>query len=483
MYTPSPVQQEFHGVHLRGVREALVGGAAGPGKTEALIWDPLPIILAEHARWQANKQFRSKATILHLRRTFPQAESNIRRIEDMLVMVHGGDRKAVRYDGDSHTFTLPSGLKYQVGHMKDLDSWKNYHGSEYVAVYFDELTQFEEEQYFKVVARVRAAEPELAQWLRVRSATNPEAGWVRDYFVEPAREGRKILERTVELSDGTSETYTRMFIPAKLRDHPDPVFRRRYEVDLRATQPHHVAEAWIEGDWYITVGAYFSDSFIPKTHVVKAFKIPMSWPRFRSCDWGFKSKCPVLWCAISPQDTLVWYREVTFVEKDYVQICKAIKEIEIEEGIWDKRANRSMISGVLDTQAWEERGNIGPTMAVGMMNLGVPWKKATKGRRMAAHEILRLLRHRNKDGTAGIQWFENCRECIKTIPGLQADPQDPEVPQKGPTDHHYDAVSYGAMARYTYRSLPPPSEVEDDNDDDWNKITATVINGKRVRMS
>lgn len=477
MYRPSPLQQEFHRAHLLGVREVLFGGAAGPGKTEALIWDAVDIILSEHERWRKNKNFKSKARILHLRRTFPQLESNIDRIESMLVTIHGGDRKAVKYDGDSHTFTCPSGLKYQVGHMKDLDSWKNYHGQEYVAVYFDELTQFEEVQYKNVISRVRAVDPELAKWLRVRAATNPEPGWVRDYFVDPAPEGRKILETVVTLADGSTETYSRVYIPAKLHDHPDAEFKRRYETDIRTTQPHHIAEAWINGNWYLVVGSYFADSWIPDVHVIKPFRIPQTWPRFRGMDWGFKNAAPVYWVAIAPNDQLIFYRERTFKEQTYVQVAAEIKKTELEMGLWDRRANRSMISGVLDTQAWEERGNTGPTIALGMMNMGIPWKKATKGRRMAAQEITRRLRHRNSDGTPGMVFFNTCKEAIRTVPTLKVDPTDPEVPQKGGEDHWYDGISYCVMARYTYRSLPPPVEF-DEEDEDMSAIAATVSGGR-----
>jgi hypothetical protein len=95
-----------------------------------------------------------------------------------------------------------------------------------------------------------------------------------------------------------------------------------------------------------------------------------------------------------------------------------------------------------------------------MAAVGVFWQKATKGRRMAAQQIVKRLRQRGHNGRPGLMFFETCGKCISTIPALATDEQDPEVPRKGGPDHWYDAVSYAVSGN------PLPSGREDDSGDD-----------------
>ncbi len=448
--------------------------------TESLLWDPVPLIQQEHERLRHDKRYHSIGRVLHLRRTFPQLDENIDRFNVILSDTFG-TRKGIRYDGDSHTFQLESGLKCQFGHMKDLASWQNYVGQQYVRVYWDELTQFEQSQYLPLLARIRSSDPLLRPWLGSRAATNPEAGWVRDRFVLPAKEGRVMLTEDIKLADGSKTTRTRMFIPAKLSDHPDPEFRRDYEATL-ALQPAHIRKALTDGDWWVSVGAYYADSWDPKLHVTRPFKIPPTWPRFRSCDWGFASACAILWWAIDPNDTLICYREKILKRHDWTQVVDEIRDCEMADGVWDKRRGHSLLNGPLDTNAWEERGHTGPSIAIGMMSKGVPWRKATKGRRMAAQEMVRRLRHRNKDGSPGILFFDTCKEAVETIPTLKTDPSDLEVPLKGGNDHPYDAASYAINARYTYKSLPPPIAKDDDDERDERESQRSRLYDSRGRL-
>src|ERR1051325_10520004 len=104
--------------------------------------------------------------------------------------------------------------------------------------------------------------------LRIVAAANPEPGWVRDYFVDPAPLGRMLLEREVILEDGSSEHRTRIFLPARLKDNPDAAFRRQYEIDLRG-RPAHIRKALLDGDWYAVAGAYFAEEIVPELHFIE----------------------------------------------------------------------------------------------------------------------------------------------------------------------------------------------------------------------
>ena len=61
--------------------------------------------------------------------------------------------------------------------------------------------------------------------------------------------------------------------------------------------------AWLDGDWSVTEGAYFSE-FSAARHVIPPFPIPSGWIKFRSMDWGSAKPFCVHWWAVCQEDTL-----------------------------------------------------------------------------------------------------------------------------------------------------------------------------------
>lgn len=464
LYTPSPVQKEFHD---SAADETLFAGSAGPGKSLALRMDPLDVIAVEHDRVRKGEIRRSTAVILFLRRLSTSLDEAVRLGTEVYQSIDPGFRTVDEKSRVVGTFT--SGVEYVWSHMKDTDAYLSHRSKAYVRVYWDELTEFEEEQYVQMLSRIRSTDPVLRQMLRSKAATNPAPGWVRDRFVEPAPQGRVLLTKRLRRKDGTIGTRTRLFIPARLADNPDPVFREQYETNL-LDQPAHVRAALLDGNWYVVAGAFFADVFDPDTVVIRPFKVPKTWRRFRAMDWGLKSPCVVLWFAITPDDELVCYRERTFNGPgakrllSAYDVAKEIRDIEKAHGEWNTRKDISRLTGPADTQLWEDRGQRGATMAGDMAEVGVFWQKATKGRRQAAQQVYRRLKQRGPNGRPGLMFFEGCVQCIKTIPSLPVDPTDPEVPQKGPKDHWYDGVSY-ACAQNIVSSEDMEDEPRDEDDE------------------
>lgn len=453
LYTPSKVQQEFH---LCSAREVLFAGSAGPGKTIALCMDPIQTQLhIENQRVISGEIERSTGWAIHFRREYPMLAQTIDKCRQWYPKIDPG----VRYESDAHTFHFSCGYKIQFAHMAKPSDWRNYDSSSYSHVAFDELCQFEKEQYMYLVSRCRSSDPVLRKLLRVRSATNPDPGWTRAYFVDPAPQGRKFIRNVMKLDDGTEEVRYRVYIPALLRDNPDPEFVRDYEATLRG-MPTHVMKARLYGDWYVISGAFFAEEWKPDHHVVAPFEIPSGWTKFRSMDWGYKSWCVVLWWAVDPEGNMVCYRERSYQLKDADEVAFRIREIETAAGEWDEKRDCSRLTGPADTQIWEQRGTIGPTISETFDHYGVYWEKCTKNRAAAAAQLVRRLRDippPNTGSRPGISWFHSCDQSLKTIPALPTDPNDIEVPQKGGDDHWLDATFYAVMHR---AAIPKHDEQE-----------------------
>src|SRR5262249_56251864 len=93
---------------------------------------------------------------------------------------------------------------------------------------------------------------------------------------------------------------TGVFLPPKVENNRH-IDVEAYKQNLRASGSKELVSAWLEGDWSVTLGAFF-DCWSVKRHVIQPFQIPPEWLRFRSMDWGSASPFSVGWWAVVQDD-------------------------------------------------------------------------------------------------------------------------------------------------------------------------------------
>ena len=472
--------------HLLPHDEALGAGAAGPGKSTCLLMDANSQIFIEHERCK-NKDHpyyhpwgSSTGWALHLRRTTKMLEQSIMFTQRVFPLLD----PQVKWDTQKLTWTFASGYHYQFGHCKDPDDWLNYFSSAYTHIGFDELVQFEQEQYEQIKSRVRSDDPILMKMLKVRAMSNPlmtfgkadnvavtDPHWVRKYFVDPARHGNTTLVKEVLMDDGTKERITRIYLPATLHDNPNKQFAREYERKLQGLKAHQKA-ALLRGDWYAIAGSYYGEDWNPSLHTCEPFAIPPDWPVFRAMDWGNKAPGCVLWAAMDESGTVYVIREFTFQGKTDAWVAEQIRDIEIQMRLWRGRERgRSLITGPADYQIWEDRGEANvKSKAQTMSELGVNWVRADKRSRRANAERLlnRLREHQSGTLMPGIVFFRTCGNSIRSIPVIPTDRNGVD-PMDGGDDHWHDAVlylcAYASYGRKGVGRARRTNEREDDDDD------------------
>lgn len=344
-WKPHPRQAEFLRVP-DSVFEAMYGGAAGGGKSEALL--NLPIT----RRWYENPRFKA----LILRRTFPELESELivrsesQGIYEAVGGTYNREKKRWVFKPNGH-----AGGIIQFGHLEYDSDVRKYDSAEYNYIAFDELTSFTEYQYLYLFSRARSSSPSLPAI--IRSGTNPGGighGWVRARFVEPAPYGTLITDKNSGLK--------RIFIQSKAQDNPylmenDPQYINRLqgmaEKDRRAK---------LDGDWYTFSGQVFDDyreerfvsasgEFIEPDnaiHICDPFPIPNWWPRVLSVDWGYDAWTYVLWSAISPQGRVYCYREYAIRQAKISQWATEVGRLSNGEKFADI---------VMCQSAWQNRGD------------------------------------------------------------------------------------------------------------------------------
>lgn len=474
IYRPSPWGQLYHSLPYDFV---LGGGAAGPGKSLVLLFDPLPQIAIEHERC-TNRDHpnyfpmgNSTGWAIHLRRTHDELLETIKRSHIFFPQI---DPK-VRWLGNEKMWVFSSGYRFQFGHCHNDTDWSRYLGFEFSHIGFDELVTFNEEQFDQISTRLRSSDPILVNMLKLRAMTNPQmqrgAGqtykvkdptWVRERYVRDAPGGKVINKKLIRLSDGTERWWREMFLPARLSDNPDAKFRADYEFRLRNAPPH-IKRAQLYGDWFVTVGSYYGHVWNPSLHIVEPFKIPKHWPVFRSMDWGFKQFGCVHWFAMDDDDNMVCFYEYTFRGRTDREVAQAIRRIENDILKIPWREGESQLTGPADTQLWERRGQSVASMAEVMASLGVRWVKASKESRIRnAQEVSRRLGdHRSGTVTPGLTFFKGCTRIITTLPSVQAEENDAEMPAKDNDGHWHESLCYAcAFASRGKRGIP--SRVSDE---------------------
>lgn len=454
-YKPSEWGALFHATTQH---EVFGAGAAGPGKSLVLLADPFEQIVIEHQRCLDPKHpyplrwGESQGWALHLRRETPQLLQTLERARTMFFRL---DPDVVE-DKANKIFRFKSGFKYQFSHCKESGDWQNFQSNQYTHIGYDELVQFEEEQYHQINTRLRCTDPVLKNMLKIRAMSNPFAQrdgtvsvkdphWVRRRFVEPCPEGRKVLKKQITRGDGRVEYRTRLYLPATLYDNPDPEFVEQYEATL-LDKPAHIRQAMLYGDWFVSPGAFYGDDWNKEIHVCRPFTVPAHWPVLRTMDWGFKSWGTIIWWAIDDDGTMYAIREFSFRMMKAEDVAKEVKRIEKGMSLW--HGGRSSVPGFADTQLWEERGDGGLTKAESFSRVGVSWTAANKKSRKGNAEkfLARLRDHNEYSSRPGIVFFETCRRSIATIPSIPGDPHDPSTPKDGGDDHWHDAVLYACAA-------------------------------------
>jgi len=216
-HKPSVLQEQFLGLECP---EAFYGGAAGGGKTDALLMAALQYVSVPGYN------------AILFRKTYPDLAlpgALMDRAKEWLI-----GKPGVNWSEQDKRFTfLPSKATLGFGYLETEDDKYRYQSAEFKFVGFDEVTEFSDTSYLYLFSRLRRNANETDVPLRMRCASNPIGigfEWVKTRFVDP----------------GSPE---RPFVPAKLVDNPF-IDQKTYIESLSNLDPVTRAKL-LEGDWII----------------------------------------------------------------------------------------------------------------------------------------------------------------------------------------------------------------------------------------
>ena len=396
-------------------KDVLYGGAAGGGKSFAMLIDPL-----------RNCHLKGHRALI-LRRSMPELRELIDKSRELYPRAFPG----TKFREVEKIWNFPSGAKIEFGFLeKDADVYR-YQGQAYSWIGFDEITHLPTEFGWNYLAsRLRTTDPKIKTYLRCTA--NPGgvgAHWVRKRYLEPSEPNKSFKGE-----DGL----TRKFIPARLMDNPYLAQDGEYERMLLSLPPIQRKQL-LEGNWEVNEGAAFVE-FDPSIHVVPPFELPLQWERVKGIDYGYASESCCLWAAVDPQDkTLIIYRELYQKGLTGEALGQMITERELEE-------YRS-VPGVLDTSAWARTGYTGPTIGEVLTKAGHKLRRADKNRIAGKVQIHEHLKQPTVETRPRLQIFNTCTNLVKELQSIPLSKTNPEDVDTHAQDHAYDALRYLIMSR------------------------------------
>lgn len=416
-YQPSDRQVKFH---RSTAFETLYGGSAGGGKTAALVAEAITYALEN-----------AGSRVYIFRKTLPEIEQSIdpeihKQCQPYI------DAGGMRFNGKKNEWRFSNGSTIRYSYLQNPGDKYKYQSAEIHLLIFDELTHFTQDEYEYVRGRVRGVNHFRK---KVIAATNPGGvghGWVKNLFIDPAPP-ETIIEETID-----DQTYTRLFVPAKVDDHPDPQFRRDYIKVLSAITDQALKKALRDGEWGVFAGQVFTEWRYDK-HVVEPFVIPEHWQRWMGYDHGYNTHAAALWFARDPtEDRLYIYRELYVSRMGVQDLAAHIKMLEQGENITLRFA---------DPAIWKGAGNqnTGDTVAAMFQKEGINFQPANNDR-LAGKQVWHDNLAPHKDGKPKLLTFSSCVDLIRTLPSLPYDRTRVEDVDTRSDDHLYDAGRYGLIA-------------------------------------
>ena len=427
----------------RGEYEALYGGAAGGGKSEALVQEALRQVEIPHYKG------------LILRKTYPQLGELI----DKSLNYYPRAFPRAKYNDSKHCWTFPSGAKVVFGAMQYTKDRTKYQGQAYDFVAFDELTHFTWDEYSYLFSRNRPNGPGTRCY--IRATANPGGvghGWVKERFITAAKPMSTLWENVkVRFPDGHEEkkNRSRIFVPSSVFDNQELLRNDPEYISRLAMMAEAERNALLYGDWDSFSGQVFtewrndSDHYGDRinTHVIDPFKVPDTWSIWRGFDWGYSRPFSVGWYAVDHDRRIYRIRELygctgtpnQGVKWEPTRVAQEIRRIEGE----DPNLKGKRVRGVADPAIFNASGT--ESIAALMERERVYWEPGDHKRidgKMQVHHRLAF----DEGGVPMLYVFNTCKHFIRTVPNLVYDETDVEDVDTDGEDHIYDEIRYVCMA-------------------------------------
>lgn len=329
--------------------------------------------------------------------------------------------------------------------LRNLDDPSKYASSEFAYVGVDELTKNQKEVFDMLRTRMRWPGIEETKFL---AGTNPGSighAWVKKIFID------KEFEPTEKESDKFA------YIRATAHDNADNLPAVYF--DQLEGLPEEKRKAFLEGDWNLFEGQYFSE-WREDIHVIDPFPIPHTWRLFGAYDHGRANPACFKWYAIDFDGNVWVYRELYVNKKDgsarweaediaqeVFKITHAAGEkleyVVADAAIFSKTGSGETIAEIFQKNGvgkttGEVKMKRGTTLNAGCMPVLIPSMKD----RVAGWAVMHQYLYHDEHSNPQMHYFSTCVDSIRTIPSLVYDDHKLEDLDSDGEDHAADTDRY-----------------------------------------
>ena len=460
-------QKEFLNANTKYVA---YGGARGGGKTHVARLKAVGLCL----NYEGIK-------VLMVRVHYPELIANL--IDPILSWV---PNEMYSYNGTEHKMTFFNGSTIKFGHYDSKAAENEYQGVEYDVIFLEEATQLSERAFLFLASCCRGVNDFPKRIYLTCNPGNVGHLWVKRLFID-----RRFINdpNNPERSENPKDYTT---IRATVEDNPFLMEANPEYVKALAKLPPDLMRAHRYGDWNALSGAYFGN-FHRSTHTMSRFKVPTSWPTYRSLDYGLDSLA-VCWWAVDEDGRCWCYRE------------EDMPGLVIQEAaafILNNSLNyEHPIATYAPPDLWNRQKDTGRTMAEIFLQNGVAIVKSDNNRvqgHMLMKDMMSPMPLNDKyvrnlfpkdncpDTLPGLMFFDDLEKIIEDIESIQADEKNPNDCAKDPHDvtHTVDAVRYFAINRARKakkaekkRKIDPLAFLTDSEDEDGDNYENFLCGGE-----
>lgn len=425
--------------------DLFLGGGRGGAKSYCLTLAALKHV----------EQYKEKARILYIRQSYKGLSDFESLTRDVFGLAYG---TAARYNGTEHVWRFPNGAYMELGQLETASDYQKYQGRSFTLLMIDEAGHYADPALLdKLRSNLRG--PKDMPIRQIMAANPGDAGhhWLAQRFVFKGKPWMPFYE------DKSKKQW--VYAPSTFLDNPF-IDRAEYKSQLEASCPTdpELLRAWLEGDWAIARGAFFSSVIEESRNAVDPWEGKPAdyygdkWEYYLSHDYGTAAPSVTFIMAKSPgiegpdgkfypRDSVVIIDEIATNEPGSLSkgvnytIPMLAEEIKDKCHEWKIRPQ-----GVADDACFSKGGHSAGSIADEFRKNGVTWSPAKKGDRVFGWELMRtMLQNAGKPDKPGLYIARNCEYFWATVPFLGRDQRKTQdVDTKGP-DHAADACRYGLL--------------------------------------
>lgn len=447
---PSEKQKEFLTAKEKYVA---YGGARGGGKTWAV-----------QAKTKVLASAYSGIRILIMRRTYSDLEQNhIRILKNELKGIG-------RYNDSKKNITLTNGSEIKFGYMDNDNDADQYQGQEYDVIFIDEATQFYEEWFNILKACLRGVNDFPKRMYLTCNPGGVGHAWVKRLFIDQDYN-----------EEEKPEQYR--FIQAKMHDNTALMQKQPDYADQFSGLDETTKRAWLEGDWDIYKGQYFTE-FRREIHVCKPIALEKWWKIYRSIDYGL-DMLAVLWYAVSDLGVTYVFKEVHISDTIISDAAKIIINASKTMNEFADVVDMDIVCTYAPPDLWSRSKESGVSIADRFRDGGVPLIKCNNNRKFGwqgVHEYLKPIKGLEGEQTARLQIFDCCRNLIRNLPLLQHDEKNEDDCDTEPhaVTHICDSLRYYCISRPV---TPKAPDLRTDKQKLLDEYRRRVITGSKKRSA